>query len=43
MKLRRHGPAGHEKPGLQDNDGVIRDLYGVVGDIDGTLLTRPFP
>ncbi len=26
MKLLRYGPPGHEKPGLLDNDGNIRDI-----------------
>jgi hypothetical protein len=26
MKLLRYGPAGQEKPGLLDRDGVLRDL-----------------
>ena len=38
MKLLRYGPAGQEKPGLLDRDGKIRDLSGVVGDIDGEAL-----
>ena len=38
MKLLRHGPAGHEKPGLLDADGVVRDLSGVVADLDGDAL-----
>jgi 2-keto-4-pentenoate hydratase/2-oxohepta-3-ene-1,7-dioic acid hydratase in catechol pathway len=38
MKLLRYGPAGHEKPGLLDRDGKIRDLSGIVGDIDGDIL-----
>jgi 2,4-didehydro-3-deoxy-L-rhamnonate hydrolase len=38
MKLVRFGAAGKEKPGLIDADGVIRDLSGVVPDIDGTSL-----
>jgi 2-keto-4-pentenoate hydratase/2-oxohepta-3-ene-1,7-dioic acid hydratase in catechol pathway len=33
MKLCRFGPRGHEKPGLVDNDGSIRDLSNVVIDI----------
>jgi 2,4-didehydro-3-deoxy-L-rhamnonate hydrolase len=28
MKLLRHGPHGHEKPGLLDQSGTIRDLSG---------------
>jgi len=38
MKLLRYGPAGQEKPGLLDRDGKIRDLSGVVRDIDGGTL-----
>jgi 2-keto-4-pentenoate hydratase/2-oxohepta-3-ene-1,7-dioic acid hydratase in catechol pathway len=38
MKLLRYGPAGQEKPGLLDRDGQIRDLSGVVRDIDGESL-----
>jgi 2,4-diketo-3-deoxy-L-fuconate hydrolase len=33
MKLLRYGPNGHEKPGLLDEAGVIRDLSGEVADI----------
>jgi 2,4-diketo-3-deoxy-L-fuconate hydrolase len=40
MKLVRFGPPGQEKPGLVDADGTIRDLSGVVSDIDGTTLSR---
>jgi len=35
MKLLRYGEAGHEKPGLLDKDGTIRDLSGVMADIGG--------
>ena len=38
MKLLRYGAAGAEKPGLLDDDGVIRDLSGVVSDIAGDAL-----
>ncbi|VAW17493.1 2,4-diketo-3-deoxy-L-fuconate hydrolase [hydrothermal vent metagenome] len=38
MKLLRYGPPGAEKPGLVDSAGTIRDLSGVLGDIDGTVL-----
>ena len=38
MKLLRYGPAGHEKPGLLDREGTIRDLSGAVRDIDGEAL-----
>jgi len=38
MKLLRYGPKGQEKPGLLDAAGKIRDLSGVVKDIDGKVL-----
>jgi 2,4-diketo-3-deoxy-L-fuconate hydrolase len=38
MKLVRYGPAGREKPGLIDADGVLRDLSRKVDDIDGAAL-----
>ncbi len=38
MKLLRYGPAGHEKPGLLDAGGVLRDLSAVVTDIAGDVL-----
>jgi 2-keto-4-pentenoate hydratase/2-oxohepta-3-ene-1,7-dioic acid hydratase in catechol pathway len=38
MKLLRHGPVGQEKPGLLDDDGIIRDLSSVVPDIAGSSL-----
>ncbi|KXU91330.1 2-hydroxyhepta-2,4-diene-1,7-dioate isomerase [Paraburkholderia monticola] len=38
MKLLRYGPAGHEKPGLLDEDGNVRDLSGHVADIAGDVL-----
>jgi 2,4-didehydro-3-deoxy-L-rhamnonate hydrolase len=38
MKLLRYGPAGHEKPGLIDRDGHLRDLSGIVSDIDSGVL-----
>lgn len=38
MKLVRYGRNGHEKPGLIDAGGRLRDLSGVLPDIDqGTL------
>jgi len=39
MKLLRYGPNGHEKPGILDRDGNIRDLSGAVKDIDGDALS----
>lgn len=38
MKLLRYGPNGFEKPGLLDAQGQIRDLSGVVPQIDSALL-----
>ncbi|NGN66788.1 fumarylacetoacetate hydrolase family protein [Streptomyces sp. A7024] len=38
MKLLRVGPAGAERPALLDAEGTLRDLSGVVPDIDGALL-----
>ena len=38
MKLLRYGPPGHEKPGLLDKAGAIRDLSGEVADIGGDTL-----
>lgn len=40
MKLCRYGPAGQEKPGLVDADGAIRDLSGVIADIDPAQLSQ---
>jgi 2-keto-4-pentenoate hydratase/2-oxohepta-3-ene-1,7-dioic acid hydratase in catechol pathway len=39
MKLLRYGPMGQEKPGILDNSGTIRDLSGVVGDINPSTVT----
>ncbi|GAC16897.1 fumarylacetoacetate hydrolase family protein [Aliiglaciecola lipolytica] len=39
MKLLRYGQVGHEKPGLLDNDGQIRDLSQHIDDIHGTTLS----
>ncbi|MEU6682600.1 fumarylacetoacetate hydrolase family protein [Streptomyces sp. NPDC046832] len=38
MKLLRVGTAGAERPALLDTGGALRDLSGVVADIDGALL-----
>jgi 2-keto-4-pentenoate hydratase/2-oxohepta-3-ene-1,7-dioic acid hydratase in catechol pathway len=40
MKLLRYGPEGSEKPGILDTDGNIRDLSGVIADINGDALTE---
>jgi 2-keto-4-pentenoate hydratase/2-oxohepta-3-ene-1,7-dioic acid hydratase in catechol pathway len=39
MKLLRYGPTGQERPGLLDGQGQVRDLSGVVPDIDGAALS----
>lgn len=39
MKLLRYGQPGHEKPGLLDDQGRIRDLSAHVTDIAGTELS----
>src|ERR1700735_1580187 len=39
MKLLRYGPMGHEKPGVIDRDGHIRDLSGTIKDINGETLS----
>ncbi len=39
MKLLRFGPSGAEKPGILDDQGVIRDLSSVVDDIAGDVLS----
>ncbi|PJN37553.1 2-hydroxyhepta-2,4-diene-1,7-dioate isomerase [Streptomyces sp. CB02959] len=38
MKLLRVGPVGAERPALLDGAGVLRDLSGLVPDVDGALL-----
>jgi 2,4-didehydro-3-deoxy-L-rhamnonate hydrolase len=39
MKLLRYGPAGEEKPALLASDGTIRDLSGIIQDVDGACVT----
>lgn len=39
MKLLRYGAKGREKPGLLDKDGRLRDLSGVVADINGETIS----
>ena len=34
MKLVRFGDRGAERPGAVDQNGEVRDLSGIVGDID---------
>ena len=38
MKLLRYGPSGREKPGMLDGAGNIRDLSGVILQIDDRTL-----
>ncbi len=38
MKLLRFGPAGEEKPGLLDAEGIIRDLSAHIADLGGAAL-----
>jgi 2,4-diketo-3-deoxy-L-fuconate hydrolase len=42
MKLVRYGEPGREKPGLVDAGGTIRDLSGLIQDIDATALASDF-
>nr|WP_325251874.1 fumarylacetoacetate hydrolase family protein [Amylibacter sp.] len=39
MKLLRYGPAGAEKPGMIDAEGVLRDLSGQIDDLNGANLS----
>jgi len=39
MKLARWGAAGAEKPGVIDRAGAVRDLSGVVADLDAAALS----
>lgn len=39
MKLVRYGRSGHEKPGLIDDAGKIRDLSGKIDDVGGPSLS----
>lgn len=39
MKLVRYGKAGEEKPGLIDEDGVLRDLSRKITDVSGEFLS----
>ena len=38
MKLVRYGNPGEEKPGIIDKDSNLRDLSGILKDIDGSTL-----
>lgn len=39
MRLVRFGLPGQEHPGIIDSSGAIRDLSGIVSDIDGTTVS----
>tara|TARA_B100001057_G_scaffold465102_1_gene520915 strand:+ start:3300 stop:4145 length:846 start_codon:yes stop_codon:yes gene_type:complete len=39
MKLLRYGQIGSEKPGVLGTDGEIRDLSGLITDIDASVLS----
>jgi 2,4-diketo-3-deoxy-L-fuconate hydrolase len=39
MKLVRYGRPGKEKPGLLDEEGRLRDLSGVIQEIDASVLS----
>ena len=38
MKLVRFGDAGAEKPGMIDSNGTLRDLSGIIPDINGSTI-----
>jgi len=38
MRLVRYGRPGKEKPGLFDEEGRLRDLSGIIDDVDATVL-----
>lgn len=40
MRLVRYGRPGKEKPGLFDEEGRLRDLSGVITDIDAAVLSE---
>jgi 2-keto-4-pentenoate hydratase/2-oxohepta-3-ene-1,7-dioic acid hydratase in catechol pathway len=39
MKLLRYGLPGQERPGVLDSDGKVRDLSGVIADLNGAALS----
>ena len=39
MNLLRYVPFGAEKPGILDDNCEIRDLSGIIGDIDSSALS----
>lgn len=40
MKFLRYGEPGAEKPGVLDKDGQIRDLSGLIPDLQGDVLAQ---
>jgi 2-keto-4-pentenoate hydratase/2-oxohepta-3-ene-1,7-dioic acid hydratase in catechol pathway len=38
LRFMRLGPVGAERPAVLDDDGVLHDLSGLTGDIDGAFL-----
>ena len=40
MKLMRLGPPGEERPAVLTDDGVLHDLSGLTGDLDGRFFER---
>ncbi|MPS26504.1 MAG: FAA hydrolase family protein [Alcaligenaceae bacterium] len=43
MRLVRYGLEGHERPGALDAQGGLRDLSGLLADIDPQVLARGLP
>jgi len=43
MRLARYGEPGREKPAMVDANGALRDLSGLIGDIDGAWLAAEGP
>ncbi len=39
MKLCRYGKSGYEKPGMIDSQGMLRDLAGVIANIDQETIS----
>jgi len=39
MKLLRYGPKGKERPGVLDREGRLRDLSGVIADVNGETIS----
>lgn len=39
MKLLRFGEPGKELPGILDKNGIVRSLFGIIPDIDGSTIS----